>query len=301
MFRHDALRTIEGYQSTISEAFPSLKMQCFLFNGSFVCGVYEDKNAPRILLALWGDPQQAQIKRNGEVMEEEPGAAEVAVAVALHKWGGKIVDDPDGDHHVMRLGYWIPLKRTDRFEMTGRYDHPAKSEFRITYDPDRRWGGTMSPPERDELRIKPGDAYEISLEPLVGRVIEVLEEKGTCQVNLKRRQSVTLRTWDEEDANKIGNIQSLCLTVEEAISINMGPAREKLTPPGLEQRLEMYASAVRAGDRVPVVRLRVGANASDDLFCEVFRALLHESIDQHIFLEVLRPAKKKRSESKGSG
>ena len=61
-------------------------------------------------------------------------------------------------------------------------------------------------------------------------------------------------------------------------SMNAGPAVELLTIPGVAQRLELYASAARAADAAPVVRLRLRENCSEKILRNLLRELAKENI-----------------------
>jgi len=285
-FSQSVLSSWWGYQRAIVETYPALQAGCFLVNGRNMVGVYYDREAPRILIVA--RPDDVRITRNSEPVKMPPGE-EATIRLLWSESGvdGESKDMPNRFTETA-IGRWMPLKRTDSFEMKGRFDYPAKSEFHVTYDPDRGWAGTLSRPEFDEKEIAPGDAYEISLESLAGRVMEVLEKKEDCLVKFRRRGEVNLQRWKviPQDDSAAKNWRPIMLTVNDGIEITAGPAMERLTVPELDQRLEMYRAAL-SGDGVSVVRLRVAVNASDELFREVLGSLWKMRLTSKVFVEVM--------------
>lgn len=73
---------------------------------------------------------------------------------------------------------------------------------------------------------------------------------------------------------------------------------EVLTIPGVAQRLELYASAARAADAAPVVRLRLRENCSEEIFRNLLRELAKEHIDD-VRVEFLNKKKAVEGGEKG--
>ena len=84
------------------------------------------------------------------------------------------------------------------------------------------------------------------------------------------------------------------IDVNGTIYINAGPAQEILDTdtsardlPQLSQRLEMYASAARAGDSQPLVQLYVEGDAKQQRVVDVLNALAKQEIDKVTFTDLL--------------
>lgn len=84
------------------------------------------------------------------------------------------------------------------------------------------------------------------------------------------------------------------IDVNGSIYVNSGPAQEILDTdtssrelPQLSQRLEMYASAARAGDSQPLVQIYVEGDAKQQRVVDVLNALAAEQIEKVTFTDLI--------------
>ena len=121
-----------------------------------------------------------------------------------------------------------------------------------------------------------------------------MKQKDACLFRFKDAESLELRRWDAkvDEQLKKEKRMGIMLTVNERIEINDGPAREKLTLPELEQRLEMYCLALSGAGR-HAVRIRVEDGASDEMFRGMLELLRQARLVDHVYVEAI-PGREER-------
>lgn len=270
---HDALNSEARIRRAVEEKFPGLNFGFYHFTGVWIIGALEDFDRERVLLLLPGEGiGESKFSRNGKALDLPLGpAVSLKVAGALHTADG-VVNEPDRAYDS-RIGYWVELRATDRFQAEIDLTSPEKGRFTATYDPDHRWQTSCTFEVADQDRRKPADAYEISRGSLLQEVRDVLGTKDESLVRLESRTDIVVNTWSPKAGSEI---DPLVLTVTDKMLLGTDDGKKEQTPQELKWALRQYRSAAKTTGVVARVKMHVAEDADD----RVFRAALNALADE---------------------
>ena len=139
IFHWDSLKTEKQAWKTISEAYPDLERCAYRWDGQTVFWIFRDPGSGRVLMHLMsGVIVRSEIRINGKLLEK-PFTKPATLLVSVPSMMGDGSKKDSGEVSEVILGYWIPLRKSDRFRALLEVERPIRSKLLVRYAPESGW------------------------------------------------------------------------------------------------------------------------------------------------------------------